>query len=71
MAVVKDPISLVGGPTLTLGTFSKPFLDYTQLSIVGSGSPSKMATALSISTKPSTWAPLALASPNRSLGRSS
>ena len=29
-------------PHLTLGTFSKPFLDYTQISIVGSGSPSKM-----------------------------
>ncbi len=26
-------ISLSGGPTLTLGTFSKPFLDYTQLSL--------------------------------------
>lgn len=30
-------ISLTGGPTLTLGTFSKPFLDYTQLSIAGGG----------------------------------
>ncbi|WP_413324335.1 DUF3769 domain-containing protein [Synechococcus sp. MIT S9503] len=30
-------ISLSGGPTLTLGTFSKPFLDYTQLSIAGGG----------------------------------
>ena len=30
-------LSLSGGPTLTLGTFSKPFLDYTQLSIVGGG----------------------------------
>ena len=28
-------ISLSGGPTLTLGTFSKPFLDYTQLSLSG------------------------------------
>ena len=30
-------ISLTGGPTLTLGTFSKPFLSYTQLSIAGGG----------------------------------
>ena len=30
-------ISLTGGPTLTLGTFSKPFLDYTQLSVSGGG----------------------------------
>ena len=30
-------ISLSGGPSLTLGTFSKPFLDYTQLSITGGG----------------------------------
>ena len=29
-------ISLSGGPTLTLGTFSKAFLDYTQLSLSGS-----------------------------------
>ena len=28
-------ISLSGGPTLTLGTFSKAFLDYTELSLVG------------------------------------
>ncbi len=26
-------LSLSGGPTITLGTFSKPFLDYTQISI--------------------------------------
>ena len=30
-------LSLSGGPSLTLGTFSKPFLDYTQLSITGGG----------------------------------
>ena len=30
-------ISLTGGPTLTLGTFSKPFFDYTQLSVSGGG----------------------------------
>ena len=30
-------ISLSGGPSLTLGTFSKPFLDYTQLSVTGGG----------------------------------
>ena len=30
-------ISLSGGPSLTLGTFSKPFLNYTQLSITGGG----------------------------------
>ena len=33
----QSTISLTGGPTLTLGTFSKPFLDYTQLSIAGGG----------------------------------
>ncbi len=31
-------ISLVGGPTLTLGTFTKPFLDYTKLSIFSGAS---------------------------------
>ena len=33
----QNTISLSGGPTLTLGTFSKPFLDYTRLSITGGG----------------------------------
>ena len=33
----QNTISLTGGPTLTLGTFSKPFLDYTQISIAGGG----------------------------------
>lgn len=33
----QNTISLTGGPTLTLGTFSKSFLDYTQLSIAGGG----------------------------------
>ncbi|KZR93661.1 LPS-assembly protein LptD [Synechococcus sp. MIT S9509] len=33
----QSTLSLTGGPTLTLGTFSKPFLDYTQLSIAGGG----------------------------------
>jgi len=33
----QNTISLTGGPTLTLGTFSKPFLDYTQLSLSGGG----------------------------------
>ena len=33
----QSTITLSGGPTLTLGTFSKPFLDYTQLSITGGG----------------------------------
>ncbi len=33
----QNTISLSGGPTLTLGTFSKPFLDYTQLSVTGGG----------------------------------
>ena len=33
----QNTISLTGGPTLTLGTFSKPFLDYTQLSLAGGG----------------------------------
>ena len=31
-------LSLSGGPSITLGTLSKPFLDFTQISIVGSGS---------------------------------
>ena len=31
----QNTISFSGGPILTLGTFSKPFLDYTQLSISG------------------------------------
>ncbi|WP_253912427.1 DUF3769 domain-containing protein [Synechococcus sp. KORDI-52] len=34
----QETLSLSGGPTITLGTFSKPFLDFTQISIVGSGS---------------------------------
>ena len=33
----QNTISLSGGPTLTLGTFSKPFLDYTQLSVIAGG----------------------------------
>jgi hypothetical protein len=33
----QSTISLSGGPSLTMGTFSKPFLDYTQLSITGGG----------------------------------
>ena len=31
----QNTISFSGGPSLTLGTFSKPFFDYTQLSISG------------------------------------
>ena len=31
----QNTISFSGGPSLTLGTFSKPFLDYTRLSISG------------------------------------
>ena len=34
----QETLSLSGGPSITLGTFSKPFLDFTQISIVGSGS---------------------------------
>ena len=34
----QETLSLSGGPTITLGTFSKPFLDFTQISIVGGGS---------------------------------
>lgn len=33
----QNTLSLSGGPTLTLGRFIKPFLDYTQLTITGSG----------------------------------
>ena len=33
----QNTVSFSGGPTLTLGTFSKPFLDYTQLSVTGGG----------------------------------
>nr|WP_115015800.1 DUF3769 domain-containing protein [Synechococcus sp. UW140] len=33
----QNTVSLSGGPTLTLGTFSKPFLDYTQVSLIGGG----------------------------------
>ena len=33
----QNTLSFSGGPTLTLGTFSKPFLDYTQLSVTGGG----------------------------------
>ena len=30
-------LSVSGGPTLTLGTFSRPFLDFTQLTVIGGG----------------------------------
>ena len=33
----QNTITLSGGPTLTLGRFVKPFLDYTQLTITGGG----------------------------------
>ena len=33
----QNTITLSGGPTLTLGHFSKPFFDYTELTITGSG----------------------------------
>ena len=33
----QESISFSGGPTLTLGTFSKPFLDFTQISVIGGG----------------------------------
>ena len=33
----QESLSFSGGPTLTLGTFSKPFLDFTQLTMIGGG----------------------------------
>ena len=33
----QESISFSGGPSLTLGTFSKPFLDFTQVSLIGGG----------------------------------
>lgn len=33
----QNTITLSGGPTLTLGNFVRPFLDYTRLTITGSG----------------------------------
>ena len=33
----QESLSLSGGPTITLGTFSRPFLDYTQLSVIAGG----------------------------------
>ena len=33
----QESLSFSGGPTLTLGTFSKPFLDFTQVSLIGGG----------------------------------
>jgi hypothetical protein len=33
----QSSLSFSGGPTVTLGTFSKPFLDFTQISVIGGG----------------------------------
>ncbi len=33
----QQTLSFSGGPTLTLGTFSKPFMDFTQLTVIGGG----------------------------------
>lgn len=34
----QESLSFSGGPTVTLGTFSKPFLDFTQISVIAGGS---------------------------------
>ena len=34
----QESLSFSGGPTITLGTFSKPFLDFTQISVIAGGS---------------------------------
>jgi hypothetical protein len=43
----QNTLTLSGGPTLTLGHFVKPFLDYTEFTVVGSATLRQGASPLS------------------------
>lgn len=43
----QNTIGITGGPTLTLGQFVKPFLDYTELTVTGGGTLRQGASPLS------------------------
>jgi hypothetical protein len=64
----QNTISLSGGPTLTLGRFVKPFLDFTRLTITGSITARQGLSPLSFDSAVD-LAPSASASPSRSWGR--